>query len=119
MGEGAVHGLSFSELGYLLAAATEGSTSVSLWDLRNESIYASLEIGGAVESVQFDYTGQFLAVGGTGSVSVHQFVKSAKSFVEVLQRAASVKAVAWGSEAKSLVTLSDAGALNIFGPASA
>ena len=67
---GKITSMSFSENGYYLATASEDAT-VRLWDLRKLSNFHTLEFdtGFDVQSVAFDHSGAYLAVGGnTGQV---------------------------------------------------
>ena len=49
-------------IGYYLATAAEDG--VKLWDLRKLKNFRNIEGGGPIHVVQFDYSGQYLAVGG-------------------------------------------------------
>ncbi|KAF2205698.1 Prp19-domain-containing protein [Delitschia confertaspora ATCC 74209] len=110
---GPLRTLSFSENGTWLAAAEKSSTSVSIWDLRKMAVLKTLEIGTPVDSIRWDYTGQFLAVGGAGSVSVQQYTKASKSWSEPVRKGVPARDVAWGVNASSLVVLTPDGGLNI------
>lgn len=90
---------------------------MDIWDLRKANVIKTLDIGGTVEALAWEFTGQFLAVAGPGSLSVQQYSKSSKSWSEPLRKAVSAGAVQWGPDAKSLITLGTDGALNILGPA--
>jgi len=57
---GKVVSLSFSENGYFLATAAENI--VKIWDLRKLKNVHSIEIGSKVNSVDWDYSGGYLAV---------------------------------------------------------
>ena len=59
---GAVTSVGFSENGFYLATGS-ADASVKLWDLRKLKNLTTLADLGAVGSVAFDFTGQFLAVG--------------------------------------------------------
>ncbi|KAJ6144948.1 hypothetical protein N7470_008843 [Penicillium chermesinum] len=98
-----VRSLVFSENGTFLAAATANSTTVSIWDLRNGKETKVLDIGGQVNSICWDYTGQFLLTGGPTGVTVQQFNKSAKEWSEPLRSAVPAVAVSWGSAAQSIL----------------
>ncbi|KAJ5246677.1 hypothetical protein N7468_001660 [Penicillium chermesinum] len=102
-----VRSLVFSENGTFLAAATANSTTVSIWDLRNGKETKVLDIGGQVNSICWDYTGQFLLTGGPTGVTVQQFNKSAKEWSEPLRSAVPAVAVSWGSAAQSIVALNE------------
>lgn len=63
---GAVHTLSFSQNGYLLAAASRASNEVKIWDLRKLDVARTVELpeNYQVAQVRFDPTAQLLAVVG-------------------------------------------------------
>ena len=106
--------LNFSENGTWLASAYEGSTTVTVWDLRKLSALKTLEVGGAVTGISWDYTGQFLAACGPGGVTVAQYTKASKSWTEPLRKGVSgAQDVKWGANAKKLVTLTSDGAVNV------
>lgn len=111
---GPVHALSFSENGTWLATASQGSTTVSVWDIRKTAApIKDLDFGTVVDAISWDYTGQYLAGVGSGSVAIHHYEKATKSWSEPLRRAASATAVAWGPSAKSLILLTTNGELNV------
>ncbi|KAJ5558798.1 hypothetical protein N7535_009321 [Penicillium sp. DV-2018c] len=110
---GPVNCVFFSENGTYLAAAAEQSTTVSIWDLRNSSEIKVLDTGSQVKSIFWDYTGQFLLVGGPGGVTVQQYSKAKKEWSEPLRRAVPATSVAWGPSAQSIVALNEAGALTV------
>ncbi|KAI3626449.1 hypothetical protein CBS9595_001810 [Malassezia furfur] len=64
--DGAVHSLSFSPNGYLLAAASRGASVVKVWDLRKLEVARTVELPDnyTVAQVRFDPTAQLLAVVG-------------------------------------------------------
>jgi pre-mRNA-processing factor 19 len=108
-----VRALSFSENGTWFAAALKGSTIVSIWDIRKQTVIKELDAGSVVDSVRWDYTGQFVAAAGAGSVSVHQYSKASKSWSELVRKAVAAKDVAWGENGRSLVALTPDGGLSI------
>lgn len=115
---GAVQDLTFSENGIWFAAVAKGSSSVVIFDLRKEGDAAKvkvLEIGGQVDSIKWDYTGQFLAASGPGGLTVSQYTKSLKSWSDVISLAVPAAAVAWGPEAKKLITVSREGSVTVLG----
>ena len=91
----AVQHFAFSENGTWLAAVTRGEASVGIWDLRKAAQIKSLHVGGEVERVAWDYTGQFLAAAGPGGVAVHCYAKSSKQWSESLRSAVPAVAVQW------------------------
>lgn len=111
---GPLKAISFSENGTWLASAVQGSTSVTVWDLRKLEQIKVLETGGQVNDVRWDYTGQFLATAGARGVTVQHYSKSAKAWSEPLKSAVPAVAAVWGSGAQSLVALSE-GILTVLG----
>lgn len=112
---GPLQDLSFSENGTWLAAVSKGSTSVSIWDLRKSAQIKVLEVGGQVERVRWDYTGQFLAIAGPSGLAIQQYSKSSKEWSEPLRSSVPAVAVEWRPRAQSVVTLGADGAVTILG----
>jgi pre-mRNA-processing factor 19 len=113
---GAVKTLCFSENGIWLAAVTESSI-VSVWDLRKMAEIKSLETGSSrVDSISWDYTGQFLLTGGPGGLTVQQYSKASKTWSEPLKNATPAVAVAWGKGAHQIAALDKEGVVTILGP---
>ncbi|KAF2490084.1 Prp19-domain-containing protein [Lophium mytilinum] len=112
---GVPNSLSFSENGTWLAWSVKGQTSVTIFDLRKMQTIKVLDVGSPVESVHWDYTGQFVAVAGPGCVSVQQYSKSSKSWSEPFRKAIPAKDLQWGPDASSLVVLTPEGAISILG----
>lgn len=110
---GPVKCLFFSENGVFLAAATENSTIVSIWDLRSSKETKMLETGSKVDSINWDYTGQFLVAAGPNGLSVQQYSKASKSWSEPLRSATPAAAVAWGAGAQSIVALNGDGGVTV------
>ncbi|KAL4816872.1 WD40-repeat-containing domain protein [Aspergillus spinulosporus] len=110
---GAVKRVFFSENGTYLAAVTENSTMVSIWDLRSSKEIKVLETGSQVESIHWDYTGQFLLTGGPSGLTVQQYSKASKAWTEPLRSAVPAVAVAWGSAAQSIVALNTDGGITL------
>jgi pre-mRNA-processing factor 19 len=108
----AVSSLYFSENGTWLASTSSSSANISIWDLRKAAEIRVLETGlGHVDCLNWDYTGQFLAVGGEGGISVQQYSKANKEWSEPLKMALPATGVAWAKEAKGLVTVNAEGVL--------
>ena len=108
----AVSSLYFSENGTWLASTSSSSANISIWDLRKAAEIRVLETGlGHVDCLSWDYTGQFLAVGGEGGISVQQYSKANKEWSEPLKMALPATGVAWAKEAKGLVTVNAEGVL--------
>ena len=112
---GPVRAISFSENGIWLASVVQGSTSATIWDLRKAEETKVLEIGGQIDSVHWDYTGQFLATAGPSGITAQQYSKSAKAWSEPLKSAVPAVDAVWGSKARNLVSL-DQGILTVLGP---
>jgi pre-mRNA-processing factor 19 len=114
---GPVTSISFSENGTFLAVANGGSNSSSatIWSLRTSEIEKTFEIGSPVHSLAWDYTGQFLAIAGSGGVSVQQYSKKEKSWTEPLKLGEPAKFIGWASQAKKLVVLNESGKVKILG----
>ena len=113
---GPVQDISFSENGIWFAAVAKGSSSVVIFDLRKEGKAAEakvLEIGGQVDSIRWDYTGQYLAASGPRGLTISQYTKGSKSWSDIISTAVPATAVAWGPEAKSLVTVSVEGVVTV------
>ncbi|KAI1608207.1 pre-mRNA-processing factor 19 [Exophiala viscosa] len=105
----------FSENGTWLAGVTEGSTTISIWDLRKAAQIKSIETGSQVQSISWDYTGQFLAAAGTGGVTVEQYSKASKEWSEISKSATPSTRIAWGKGAHNLFSLSEQGVITTFG----
>ncbi|KAK4554374.1 hypothetical protein LTR86_008582 [Recurvomyces mirabilis] len=110
-----ITGLTFSENGTWLAAATEGSTNVTIYDLRKLAALKTLDVGTAVTGLSWDYTGQFLAACGPGGVVVSEYTKKTKAWSEPLRKALNAVDVKWGANAQSLVALTSDGAVSVLG----
>ncbi|KAI9794896.1 MAG: hypothetical protein M1833_007343 [Piccolia ochrophora] len=110
---GSVKSFSFSENGTWLAAVNEGSTSISIWDLRKAAEIKTLEVGSHVERVQWDYTGQFLAAAGSSGVIVQSYSKSTKLWSETLRSAVQASAIQWGELGQQLVSVSMDGIVHV------
>ncbi|KAL4889626.1 hypothetical protein BDV59DRAFT_116002 [Aspergillus ambiguus] len=110
---GPVKCLFFSENGTFLAAVADNSTVISIWDLRSSQETKVLETGSQIESISWDYTGQFLLAAGPSGLTVQQFSKAAKSWSEPLRSAVPATAVTWGTAAQSIVALDKEGAVTV------
>ena len=113
-----VQALAFSENGFWLAATAKGQTSATVFDLRKEGDAATakvLETGGSVQSLSWDYTGQFLATAGPSGVTVQQYAKSSKKWSEPFRNATAAVAVRWGEAGRKLVTVNAEGVVSVFG----
>ena len=108
-----ISSLSFSENGTWLASAHEGSSTAIVWHLGKLNQFATLDAATAITGVTWDYTGQYLAACGPGGVVVNSYNKKAKSWSEPLRKAVNAVDVQWGSSAKSLVALTNEGAISV------
>ncbi|PMD22066.1 Prp19-domain-containing protein [Hyaloscypha hepaticicola] len=116
--EGPVQDIAFSENGIWFAAVAKGSNSVVIFDLRKEGKAAEakvLEIGGQVDSIRWDYTGQYLAASGPRGLTISQYTKGTKSWSDVISTAVPATAVAWGPGAKTLITVNNDGIVTVLG----
>ncbi|PFH57853.1 hypothetical protein XA68_14472 [Ophiocordyceps unilateralis] len=112
-----IEALSFSENGFWLAATAKGQSIVTIFDLRKEGDAAMakvLEIGGPVQSLAWDLTGQFLATGGAGGVTVQHYAKSSKKWSEPFRNSVSAVAVRWGPSARKLIAVGDDGVVAVY-----
>ncbi|RDA93547.1 hypothetical protein CP533_3996 [Ophiocordyceps camponoti-saundersi (nom. inval.)] len=113
-----IEAIAFSENGFWLAATAKGQSTVTIFDLRKEGEAATakvLETGGPVQSLAWDLTGQFLATGGTGGVTVQHHAKSSKKWSEPFRNSVSAVAVRWGPSAKKLVAVGEDGVVAVYG----
>jgi pre-mRNA-processing factor 19 len=108
---GPVKNISFSENGIWVAGVVEGASTISIWDLRKAAQIATIDTGSAIDDMNWDYTGQFLAVAGEQAVSVQHYAKASKEWSEVLKKGTPATKVAWGRNARELVTLNQDGVI--------
>lgn len=110
--------ITFSENGFWLAGSAKGQTTVTIFDLRKEGAGATakvLETGGPVQSLSWDYTGQFLATGGPSGITVQQYLKSSKAWSEPFRGSVPAVAVRWGQSGRKLVSVNGEGVVMVFG----
>ncbi|KAK4227742.1 WD40-repeat-containing domain protein [Podospora fimiseda] len=110
-----VQAVVFSENGYWFAATGKGQQSVTIFDIRKEGAAArvkELETGDT-QSLAWDKTGQFLATVGSTGVTVQLYLKKAKAWSEPLRTSVPGTAIAWGADAKSLVTVNKEGVVSV------
>ncbi|KAK9767690.1 hypothetical protein K7432_002329 [Basidiobolus ranarum] len=114
---GRVTSLSFSENGYYLATASEDNL-VKLWDLRKLVNFKTLEVpqNNKINVVNFDYSGQYLAVGGT-DVRVFK-VKEWNELSVLTDNTGEVNDLRFGDFAQFLVSGGMDRSLRYFGPSS-
>lgn len=107
--------LEFSENGIWLACVANASTAISVWDVRKlaNGELMSLETGIQIDTVDWDYTGQFLAAAGPSGIAVSQYLKASKEWIELLKNSDASTSVVWGKAARSLLTTSTGGAVNL------
>ena len=112
----AVKALDFSENGTWLAAIASSSSAVSIWDLRKMSEIKSIDVGSSksVESIKWDYTGQFLLTGSGEGVTVQHYAKAEKKWSEPLRMAAPAVKVAWGKDGHGVISLDGKGVVSVF-----
>ncbi|KAI1306638.1 WD40-repeat-containing domain protein [Xylaria venustula] len=115
-----VQAIAFSENGFWFAATAKGQTTVTIFDLRKQgdaAVAKTLDIGGAVQHLAWDYSQQFLATAGPAGVTVQQYSKSAKSWSEPLRAAVNNAVdVAWGPNAGNLLVVNNEGVISVLGP---
>ncbi|CAG8980676.1 hypothetical protein HYALB_00007168 [Hymenoscyphus albidus] len=117
---GPVQDLVFSENGIWFAAVAKGSTTVVILDIRKPELpdevrLKELEIGGPVDTIDWDYTGQYVAAAGPRGLTVVKYTKSNKSWSDVISNAVPAVAIRWGSNAKTLVTVNKSGVIAVLG----
>ncbi|KAM3540164.1 hypothetical protein ARSEF1564_006907 [Beauveria bassiana] len=113
-----VQALTFSENGFWLAATAKGQNTVTVFDLRKEGDAATakvLETGGAVQSLAWDYTGQYLATAGPSGLTIQQYAKGNKKWAEPFRNATGAIAVRWGESGKTLVAVNGDGVISVVG----
>ena len=114
--EGPAKAITFSENGTWVATASEGSNNVSIWDLRKtgtEGLIHTLSTDHSIESLDWDYTAQFLLIGGSAGITVKQYTKSTKLWSEPFKAAVSSGSVGWGDSAQSILSLDDKGTVAV------
>ncbi|GAA5990215.1 hypothetical protein JCM10908_005877 [Rhodotorula pacifica] len=100
---GAAHvsSLSFSENGYTLASAAQGSSEVKIWDLRKLSNSGNITDVEGATVVAFDPSAQYLAVVGSDA-RVYAY-KSWELLAKSDDNAAELTSAAWGPNAHELL----------------
>lgn len=113
-----IQALAFSENGFWLAASAKGQSTVTIFDLRKEGDAATakvLETGGAVQSLAWDYSGQYLATAGPSGLTVQQYTKGNKKWSEPFRSSTPAVAIRWGTEGKKLITVNGEGVVCVLG----
>ncbi|KAL9034229.1 MAG: hypothetical protein Q9180_005522 [Flavoplaca navasiana] len=113
---GPIEAISFSENGTWLASAAKGFTSVSVWDLRKAAVIHTIDIASPILALQWEYTGQFLAIAGPSGLVVQHYSKSTKEWSEPLKSAMPSLAVGWGLNASSIYCLDTEGSVTTLTP---
>lgn len=104
--------LFFSENGIWLASVVEDSSTISIFDIRKSTEIKVLDTGNRVDSINWDYTGQFLLTGGPNGVTVQQYTRATKQWTEPLRSAVPAVAVSWGKSAQSIVAVNAEGVIS-------
>lgn len=73
----------------------------------------TLETTDIVSSLDWDYTAQFLVIGGRSGITVKQYSKATKLWSEPLQVAVDSMKVGWGDSAQSLVAVNGGGVVTV------
>eukprot|EP01138_Halocafeteria_seosinensis_P007972 gb/GECG01008145.1/.p1 GENE.gb/GECG01008145.1/~~gb/GECG01008145.1/.p1 ORF type:complete len:498 (+),score=68.19 gb/GECG01008145.1/:1-1494(+) len=94
-----VTSLSFSENGYYMTSGSEDGT-VKIWDLRKLKEVHSFDVGAKVHDVKFDFSGQYIA---SGSDCLRFHVVKEWSQPNEIKVEGTVRSIAWGNNAHSLV----------------
>ncbi|KAI9671405.1 MAG: hypothetical protein M1831_004314 [Alyxoria varia] len=103
--EAPVKQICFSENGIWMASITRGSKVVTIWDLRKTESVHQLDFGIKLESIQWDYTGSYLAGVGVQGLAVKHWDKSSKQWSEILRKKPQGRVIRWGKDARGLVIL--------------
>ncbi|KIW64512.1 hypothetical protein PV04_09440 [Phialophora macrospora] len=106
---GPVESIVFSENGIWVAGVVKGSSAITIWDLRKATEIAAIDTGSIINSISWDYTGQFLAAAGEQGITVQHYAKASKQWSEILKRATPATRIAWGKDAQSLVAVNGDG----------
>lgn len=111
-----VQAITFSENGFWFAATAKGQSTVTIFDLRKEGEAAHakvLDVGGAVQSLVWDYSQQFLATAGPAGVTVQQYSKGSKKWSEPLRAAVSAVDIKWAANASKLIAVNGDGVVSV------
>lgn len=93
---GKIVDITFSENGFYLATAAEDS--IKLWDLRKLTNFFTIPIEGQVSAINFDYSGNYLAVAGN-QINIYQSGKAFSSVQTYTEHPAVVTDVKFGRNA--------------------
>lgn len=112
-GGAAVAALRFSENGYHLGGAA-GSAAL-LWDMRKLILAKELLVNAPVSSIAFDNSGSYFAIASGNSIKT-QIVKEWSTAMDLSNAVnGAITAIAWGANARSIVTGSSEGVVKVFG----
>jgi len=111
---GAVTSLHFSENGYYLATGS-ADACVKLWDLRKLKNLSTITTDAAIGAVAFDFSGQYLAVGGT-ALELYD-TKGWSAFAAWSEQSAAISGVAFGAGASFVASASADGVVKLYGAA--
>lgn len=100
---GIIQSLSFSENGTLLASGSKDGT-VRIWNLRKQTNIHTIDIGSPIQSVQFDYSGSYLAV-GSSDVRIYQN-KTWEELLKMKEHTDIVTGVSFSKDAQYLISSS-------------
>jgi len=70
-----------------------------------------------IRKVEWDYTGQYLAMAGADSLIVEYYDKGSKGWKELLRKAINTANAKWGANAETLVAINTEGSLFVLGAA--
>ncbi|KAK8058608.1 cell cycle control protein [Apiospora phragmitis] len=101
---------------FMTATAGKGEKVVAIFDIRKQGDAAKVktfETDGAVESLAWDYSQQFLAIGGSTGVMVQHYAKSSKKWSEILRSDFPARGLDWGVNATQLVVADQNGRVAI------
>lgn len=114
--EGPVKDITFSENGIWFCAVAKESNRITVFDLRKEGSAAEakvLETEGHINCIRWDYSGQYLAAAGSEGIKVFKYTKSSKMWSDITTFDVKATSIAWGPEAKSLITISSEGLIRV------
>jgi len=100
---GKIVDISFSENGFYLATAAEDS--IKLWDLRKLSNFFTIPIDGTISAVNFDFSGNYLAVAGS-HISIYSAGKTFTPVQVYKDHSAAVTEVKFGRDASFFASTS-------------
>lgn len=75
----------------------------------------TLDVGGAVKGVRWDWSGQYLAAVGPSGVSVQCYRKGERSWSEVVRSGVGAVAAAWGDRGERVVVVGADGEVTVLG----